>query len=376
MAVHLLQRKSDYLHSGNIDNPKLCHADRSDQISVWNPKFGQGYQQTIPLRDDLSLIIFDDRLHSPLLINQPEQTEASLKFEFQLVGNKSQTSSFTPQIAPASLDMRHGQQRKFRIEVSVGPSALMTYYQRTAEHLSPQALKSCNYFIEISHYGFFGSYAPSPQKALDQILHRSSVSPPPMEKITEIICSNPQFLGHRLTTERTMTPAMNRIIHQILGCPYGGRSRRTYLEKKALELVDLKLNQLEQWSAPSYPLRFEELNNIREASKILASQLQAPPSVEQLARRVGLNRFKLNHGFHHIFGTTPFRYLRTCRLELASHLLLTSRETVDMIAYRVGYNNRSRFAAAFRKEFGLNPKTFQIQMSTWDHALRDRQYAS
>ena len=376
MAMHLLQRKSDYLHSGSINNPKLCHADLSDQIEVWNPKFGQGYQQMIPLQDDLSLIILDDKLHSPLLINQPVQIESSLKFEFQLVGNKPQQSNFTPQIAPASLDMRHGQQRKFKLEVSFGPSALMAYYRRTAERLSPQALESCNQFIEISHYGFFGCHATSSQKALDQILHRSSISPPPMEKITQIICSTPEFLGTRLTTERTMTPAMNQIIHQILGCPYGGRSRRTYLEKKALELVDLKLNQLEQWSAPSYPLRFEELDNIREASAILARQLQTPPSVEKLAQLVGLNRFKLNHGFHHIFGTTPFRYLRTCRLELASHLLLTSRETIDMIAYRVGYNNRSRFAAAFRREFGMNPKVFQIQMSTWDHVLCDRRYAS
>ncbi|MEM9245138.1 MAG: hypothetical protein AAGA67_05290, partial [Cyanobacteria bacterium P01_F01_bin.153] len=172
MAVPLLQHKSDYLHSGSVDNPKLCHADLSDQIEVWNSKFGQGYQQTIPLRDDLSLIIFDDRLHSPLLINQPGQIEAALKFEFQLVGNKPQQSSFTPNIGPTPVDIRHGQQRKFRLEVSFGPSVFLAHYQRTTDRLSPQTLKSFNKFIELAHYGFFGNHATSPQKALDQILHR------------------------------------------------------------------------------------------------------------------------------------------------------------------------------------------------------------
>ncbi|MGD1852434.1 MAG: helix-turn-helix transcriptional regulator [Cyanophyceae cyanobacterium] len=375
MAVQLLQRQCDYLHSGSVDYPRLCHADVSDQIQVWNSALGQGYQQTIPLRDDLSLVIYDDRSHNPLVINLPGKTKAALNFEFQLAG-ATQHSSFSPQLGPISLDIRHAQQHRFRIEVSFGPAAFMTYYQRIADRLSPQALQSFNRFIELTHYGLFGSRATSSSQALNQILNRSSISPPSIKRITKDFCSTPDLLGSRLTTEQAMTVEMIEVIHQILGCPYGGRSRRTYLEKKALDLVNLKLNRLEQWRTPAYPLRFEDLDSIHAASKILASQVQEPPSVEQLARQVGLNRLKLNQGFHHVFGTTPFRYLRTCRLELAFHLLFTSQEPVEEIAYQVGYENRSRFATAFRKEFGLNPKVFQLQMSTCDDVFRDRQYAS
>ncbi|MGD1939039.1 MAG: helix-turn-helix domain-containing protein [Cyanophyceae cyanobacterium] len=376
MAVPLLQNKSDYLHSGSADDPRLSHADLSDQIQVWNSAFGQGYKQTIPLRDDLSLVIGDDKINNPLVISSPGRKDAALNFEFQLSGAASQQSSFSPQLGPMALDMRHAQQRTFRIEVLVGPSAFMTYYQRITDRLSPQALTSLNQFIELAHYGLFGGRPDSPRQALEQMLTPSNISPPSMEQIMEDFCSTPGLLGSRLTTEQDMTVEMNEVINQILSCPYGGRSRRTYLEKKALELVSLKLHGLEQWSTPAYPLRFEDLDSIHAASKILATQLQDPPPIEKLARQVGLNRFKLNQGFHHVFGTTPFRYLRTCRLELAFHLLFTSQEPVEEIAYRVGYENRSRFAAAFRKEFGLNPKVFQLQMSTCDDIFRDRQYAS
>ncbi|NET52928.1 MAG: helix-turn-helix transcriptional regulator [Merismopedia sp. SIO2A8] len=157
-----------------------------------------------------------------------------------------------------------------------------------------------------------------------------------------------------------MLPEMQSVIHQILNCPYKGRIRRTYLESKALELLALQLSALTQPQSSSHPLKPEDMDGIYQAGKILATRLDNPPSVEELARQVGLNRLKLNHGFHHVYGTTPFRYLRNCRLAQARCLLIDSILSVEEIAYRVGYTSRSRFAKAFRQLFGLNPKTLQL----------------
>ncbi|MEO0827336.1 MAG: helix-turn-helix transcriptional regulator, partial [Cyanobacteria bacterium J06642_9] len=72
-------------------------------------------------------------------------------------------------------------------------------------------------------------------------------------------------------------------------------------------------------------------------------------------------RRKLNEGFHQVYGTTPFGYLRNCRLNQAKWLLMTSECPVEEIASVVGYTSRSRFATAFRQQLGINPKAFQIQ---------------
>ena len=159
-----------------------------------------------------------------------------------------------------------------------------------------------------------------------------------------------------------MTPEMHQVIHQIFSCPYSGQVRRAYLERKVLELVGLKLNALEQLRSLSYPLNLEDLDGIYEAGRILACQLQNPPSVEALARQVGLNRLKLNQGFHHVYGITPFRHLRNCRLQLAKQLLVTSKLAIQEVAHKVGYTSCSRFATAFYQKFGLNPKAFQLQI--------------
>jgi AraC-like DNA-binding protein len=113
--------------------------------------------------------------------------------------------------------------------------------------------------------------------------------------------------------------------------------------------------------APASPLRSDDIHRIHQAEHILRSQLQQPPSVDALARQVALNRLKLNQGFHYVFGTTPYGHLRHCRLHQARRLLMTTDLSVEHIADQVGYTSRSRFASAFRQEYGLNPKVFQMQ---------------
>ena len=48
-----------------------------------------------------------------------------------------------------------------------------------------------------------------------------------------------------------------------------------------------------------------------------------------LAKQIGTNRLKLNQGFHHLYNTTPFGYLRNYRLRQAKSLLMTSELSVE-----------------------------------------------
>jgi AraC family transcriptional regulator, transcriptional activator of the genes for pyochelin and ferripyochelin receptors len=62
-----------------------------------------------------------------------------------------------------------------------------------------------------------------------------------------------------------------------------------------------------------------------------------------------------------VFKTTPFAYLRQYRLEQARQLLMDSEISIEQVVKAVGYSDRSRFAVAFRKQFGINPKSYQMQ---------------
>ncbi|MEM1256791.1 MAG: AraC family transcriptional regulator [Cyanobacteria bacterium P01_H01_bin.21] len=358
MAIQLLKQESDYLHPGSPNDARLFHSDSSDQVQVWSPQIGQGYIQTIPLREGLSLNIIDYVIHNtPILRYIPERNQF-LEFEFRIAGPASGQSAVYPQIGWKMLGVWTTQQRQFKVEVGFSPPNFAPYSHKVIEHLFPQDQTLLYNLADWIHCHQHGCSAPSPQAAFNQILSGSIPS-------RQLLASTWPFASSEILAFgrlwRPMTLEMHQVVDQILSCPYGGRVRRTYLERKALELVALKLKVLAQLRSLSYPLNTGDIDGIYQAAKILAQYLNNPPSVEALARQVGLNRLKLNEGFHHIYGIPPFQYLRNCRLQKAQQLLFNSELTVGEIAYRVGYNSLSSFSSAFRQKFGLNPKTLQIQ---------------
>ena len=159
-----------------------------------------------------------------------------------------------------------------------------------------------------------------------------------------------------------MTPAMQMVLQQILHCPYRHETKRLFLESKALELLALQLEQwlvLERGNGSSASLKVADVECVREAADILLEELSHPPSIIALAHRVGLNEHKLKIGFRQVFKTTVFGYVRAQRLERAKQLLLAGDITVTQASLAVGYASQGHFAAAFRKRFGVNPRSLR-----------------
>jgi AraC-like DNA-binding protein len=158
-----------------------------------------------------------------------------------------------------------------------------------------------------------------------------------------------------------ITPAMKAALEQIFYCPFQGKTKQIYLEGKCLELIALKLEQLKEMdkrTGLSCSLKPDDIDRIHLAKTILTTNLNNPPSLMELARLVSLNDYKLKIGFRQIFGTTVFGYLHQYRMDKARRLLIEQRMSVKEVAQAIGYANQSRFAAAFRKQFGVNPKAF------------------
>jgi AraC-like DNA-binding protein len=154
---------------------------------------------------------------------------------------------------------------------------------------------------------------------------------------------------------------MHRTLQQILNCPYQGWTRQFYLESKALELLILWLAHAAD-SDKTFDLcklSLDDIDRIHQAKDILTRRLNQPPSLLELARQVGLNDRKLKQGFRQIFGTTVFGYLHNYRMQQAQRLLMAGQMNVKETAQSVGYASQSAFNAAFKKRFGVNPKTVQ-----------------
>jgi len=106
--------------------------------------------------------------------------------------------------------------------------------------------------------------------------------------------------------------------------------------------------------------------SIQDASDMLAQQaaglLDEPeawngdaPSVEQLARRLGVSDRHLRRIFEARLGVSPLQYLQTRRLLTAKQLLADTDLPITQVALVSGFASVRRFNAAFLQHYGLNP---------------------
>ena len=184
--------------------------------------------------------------------------------------------------------------------------------------------------------------------------------------MTETINTLPKEVSQQVEDRievNAITPQMHVALEQLLHCPFHGKTKQLYFESKCLELIALKLEQLQTRddTAKRSPfLKPDDVERIHLAKRILTQDLERPPSLKTLARQANLNDYKLNVGFRQVFGTTVFGYLHQCRMVQAQRLLAEQRMNVKEISRTVGYVNQSQFAAAFRKQFGMNPKAYML----------------
>ena len=165
------------------------------------------------------------------------------------------------------------------------------------------------------------------------------------------------FPGH---IQQALTPELRIVAHQVLNCSLEGSARRLFMESKALEILALQLGTLSSPHSRERRVQSkEELQRLEEARTILDREFADPPSLLMLARRVGLNDFKLKNGFRELYHTTVFGYVRMLKMEKARTMLETGEFNVSEVALATGYSCFGHFSGAFRKRYGIAPRDFK-----------------
>jgi AraC-like DNA-binding protein len=97
---------------------------------------------------------------------------------------------------------------------------------------------------------------------------------------------------------------------------------------------------------------------IRTAVEIIESEAHLPLTLTSIANRSHMSVRSLQQGFHRHLGVSPMAYLRDVRLRRAHQTLLESDPsavTVASVAYRWGFTNLGRFAAAHAARYREPP---------------------
>lgn len=147
----------------------------------------------------------------------------------------------------------------------------------------------------------------------------------------------------------------------LLACELEGSIRRLYSEAKAFELLTLTIQALieseeglERFDAG---LTEKDMERLHAARAFLEENFLETITIAHLAEAVNMNQARLMRSFKIVFGSTIFGFAQQLRMERAKKLLETTSLSLTQIALEVGYEYASNFTTAFRRHFGITPKS-------------------
>ena len=137
--------------------------------------------------------------------------------------------------------------------------------------------------------------------------------------------------------------------------------QRPYFKLKVQELllflsmVDVaEEKQREYYTSPQVEI-------VKQIHKRLISDLQERHTIEELSKEFLINTATLKSTFKGIYGQSIGAYMKEYRIRQAAALLRQTQATIAEIANKVGYENQSKFATAFRDVLKVTPAEYRKQ---------------
>lgn len=202
------------------------------------------------------------------------------------------------------------------------------------------------------------------------------------------VCCRPEMLG-RLADVRTddlplrdtgsstdvdgfayrpfrFTPALKSAASDIISMRPRGGLRSAYVAVKAQELLVLGLDGMlnghpAEMLSQQVKLAERDIEALNVARAILDSDLANPPTVADLALRVGLNRNKLFYGFKSLFGVSISEHLQERRIARGHALLVDTDMPISEIAMEIGFRHQCNFSTAFRARHRMTPSQLRAR---------------
>jgi AraC-like DNA-binding protein len=98
---------------------------------------------------------------------------------------------------------------------------------------------------------------------------------------------------------------------------------------------------------------------VEAAVRIIGLNLAHPPTLGEIAHKVGTHEKRLLRAFRRCRGQTVFEFVRAARLAEVQRMLSKTLISIEDIAQHTGFSSGANLATAFRLEFGVTPTAFR-----------------
>ena len=102
---------------------------------------------------------------------------------------------------------------------------------------------------------------------------------------------------------------------------------------------------------------------LRQALEWIATEIDRPIYLKELAAAVALSPFHFHREFKRSTGMTPRQYVVEVRIERAKSLLAESSLPLAEMAAQLGFADQSHFTAAFRRRMSMTPRSYRTAVA-------------
>ncbi|MBR1750604.1 MAG: helix-turn-helix transcriptional regulator [Ruminococcus sp.] len=206
--------------------------------------------------------------------------------------------------------------------------------------------------LPLSHYHgiTIGFVSGAAQASLKKEFPFLSVD---LNELSEKFCpQNKEFL---LRTNE----AVNAVFAQLYHPPKA--IRLDYYKVKIAELL-LLLITIEPSDCSERYRYFpaSQTEKIKEIHSLITGSLEKSFTVDELSESFGLSAATLRNVFRAVYGAPIYQYIKSYKMKAAAAMLISQRSsTIADIAQQLGYDNASKFSAAFRDIMGVTPQNYR-----------------
>ena len=167
-------------------------------------------------------------------------------------------------------------------------------------------------------------------------------------------------LNQKHYSENLISNSILIVLNQIIKNDMDNSTRSLLYKAKIYELFSLIFKKTKEIDLDQCPFlnNDENLKKIAKAKDVILKDIKNPPSLIELSKTIDLSLKNLKKGFKEIYGKPVYKYLFDFKMERAKQLLSNGNLNVNEVSYDLGYSSSSHFIAAFKKKYGITPRTY------------------
>lgn len=152
---------------------------------------------------------------------------------------------------------------------------------------------------------------------------------------------------------------LNRVFSQLYHTPQ--IIRLDYYRIKIAEiLLLLGAADVSQFTEQRQYFSAKQTDKIKDIHALITGSLESSFTVGELSKRYDLPPATLRKVFRGVYGVPIYQYIKSYKMKAAASMLISDRDSsIGDIAQKTGYDNASKFSAAFRDIMGVTPQNYR-----------------